>query len=197
MTSSDDCKSPSGRGSYRPYVATLALIYGALWLVLAIDPVDRKDWALENALVVAFGMPYQTLMPVFAERVYEAGASGLGLLLAASGVGALAGAVAVAGAAELKRPALVQVGLAVGLGAALIAFSLTRWFPLALGLMVFIGFLFAAFSALNNTLLMSNTEPHLTGRVMSVYLMNATILRAMDHRAAPDARHLTPRRRPS
>jgi len=29
---------------------------------------------------------------------------------------------------------------------------------------------------------------------MSVYLMNATILRAMDHRAAPDARHLTPRR---
>jgi 4-carboxymuconolactone decarboxylase len=29
--------------------------------------------------------------------------------------------------------------------------------------------------------------------VMSVYLMNATILRAMDHRAAADARHLTPR----
>ena len=28
---------------------------------------------------------------------------------------------------------------------------------------------------------------------MGVYLMNATILRAMDHRAAPDARHLTPR----
>lgn len=27
--------------------------------------------------------------------------------------------------------------------------------------------------------------------VMSVYLMNATILRAMDHRAAPDARHLS------
>ena len=29
--------------------------------------------------------------------------------------------------------------------------------------------------------------------VMSVYMMNATILRAMDHRAAADARHLTPR----
>ena len=29
--------------------------------------------------------------------------------------------------------------------------------------------------------------------VMSVYTMNATILRAMDHRAAADARHLTPR----
>ena len=30
--------------------------------------------------------------------------------------------------------------------------------------------------------------------VMGVYQMNATILRALDHRAAPDARHLTPRR---
>mgnify|MGYP000069977963 CR=1 FL=1 len=29
---------------------------------------------------------------------------------------------------------------------------------------------------------------------MAVYLMNATILRAMDHRAATDARHLTPRK---
>ena len=32
--------------------------------------------------------------------------------------------------------------------------------------------------------------------VMSVYMMNATILRAMDHRAAADARHLTPRSQP-
>ena len=29
--------------------------------------------------------------------------------------------------------------------------------------------------------------------VMNVYIMNAAILRVMDHRAAPDARHLTPR----
>jgi len=29
--------------------------------------------------------------------------------------------------------------------------------------------------------------------VMSVYMMNASILRVMDHRAAADARHLTPR----
>lgn len=32
--------------------------------------------------------------------------------------------------------------------------------------------------------------------IMSAYLMNATILRAMKHEAAPDARRLTPRRSP-
>ena len=31
--------------------------------------------------------------------------------------------------------------------------------------------------------------------LMSVYMMNAAILRVMDHQAAPDARHLTPRPR--
>jgi 4-carboxymuconolactone decarboxylase len=30
--------------------------------------------------------------------------------------------------------------------------------------------------------------------LMSAYLMNATILRALEHKAAPDARHLAPRR---
>lgn len=55
MTSSDHDPA-SRRGRYRPYVATLAAIYGIVWLVLAVDPVDRNDWALENALVVAFGI---------------------------------------------------------------------------------------------------------------------------------------------
>jgi MFS family permease len=124
-----------------------------------------------NLIVVVFGMPYQTLMPVFAERVYEAGASGLGLLLAGSGAGALAGAVSMAALSGFRRPSLLQLGLAIALGVALVAFALTRWFPLAVALMVVVGFLFSAFSALNNTLLMAHTEPRLTGRVMSIYLL--------------------------
>src|ERR671932_343931 len=68
-----------------------------------------------NLIVVVFGMPYQTLMPVVAERVFGVGASGLGLLLAASGVGALAGAVVVASLPRLPHPGTIQVGLAVGL----------------------------------------------------------------------------------
>lgn len=41
---------------YRRYLIALAVIYAALWIGLAIDPFDRKDWALENVLVVAFGV---------------------------------------------------------------------------------------------------------------------------------------------
>jgi len=36
------------------YVAILAALLGGLWAVLAVAPVSRHDWALENALLVAF-----------------------------------------------------------------------------------------------------------------------------------------------
>jgi MFS family permease len=124
-----------------------------------------------NLVVVVFGQPYQTLMPVVSERVFAAGAEGLGWLMAASGAGALTGAVVVASLSRLRRPATVQVGLAIALGLALVGFSMTRSFPIALALLVVVGFLFSSFSALNNTLLMANTEPRLTGRVMSIYLL--------------------------
>jgi len=39
---------------HQRYLAILGVVFGALWLLLAIDPVDRHDWALENALVLAF-----------------------------------------------------------------------------------------------------------------------------------------------
>lgn len=35
------------------YLATLAVLFAALWVALAIHPNDRHDWLLENALVVA------------------------------------------------------------------------------------------------------------------------------------------------
>jgi len=103
-----------------------------------------------NLVVVVFGTPYQTLMPVVAERVFSAGAEGLGLLMAASGAGALIGAVIVASLSRLRRPGTVQVGLAIAMGLALVGFSTTRSFPVALALLVVVGFLFSAFGALNN-----------------------------------------------
>jgi predicted MFS family arabinose efflux permease len=124
-----------------------------------------------NLVVVVLGMPYQTLMPVVADRVFGVGAEGLGLLMAGSGAGALAGSVVVASVSRFPRPGVLQLGLAIALGMALVAFSMTRSFPMAIGLLVVVGFLFSSFSALNNTLLMANTEPRLTGRVMSMYLL--------------------------
>lgn len=39
--------------SHRGFFSMLAASYAAVWIVLAIEPHDRSDWALENVLVVA------------------------------------------------------------------------------------------------------------------------------------------------
>ena len=38
--------------SHRRYATILGVIFLVIWILLAINPYDRKDWALENALVV-------------------------------------------------------------------------------------------------------------------------------------------------
>lgn len=118
-----------------------------------------------------FGLPFQMLLPLFSETIFGVGASGLGVLTAATGVGALAGSLAVAPLAESKRAALLQLALGVGFGLALVAFGAATSFALAVVLVAIAGFASAAYTALNNTLVLANSEPRLHGRVMSVYLL--------------------------
>jgi len=40
--------------AHHRYLLVLAVLFAALWIGLGIDPWHRSDWALENALVVAF-----------------------------------------------------------------------------------------------------------------------------------------------
>jgi putative membrane protein len=40
--------------AHHKYLLVLAVLFAALWIALGIDPWHRSDWALENALVVAF-----------------------------------------------------------------------------------------------------------------------------------------------
>jgi MFS family permease len=123
-----------------------------------------------------FGMPYQMLMPVFAERVFDVGAAGLGMLMAAAGVGALAGSLFVAAVTHHARPALFQLALGVAFGLGLVGFALAPVFALAVACLMVVGFASASYTALNNTLLLSNTEPRLYGRVMSIYMFTFAVM---------------------
>ncbi len=76
------------------------------------------------ALVSLVGMPYTVLMPIFANEVLHGGPNTLGLLMAASGVGALIGAMFLA-----ARKSVLGLGkfiplMAGAFGVGLIAFSL-------------------------------------------------------------------------
>ena len=120
-----------------------------------------------------FAVPYQTLMPVFQKDVLKVGPEGLGMLMAAPGVGALLAVLILASVVNrLKRQGLFLVGSIVVLGLFLIVFSQIKSFPLALVSLVAAGLFQMFFLASTNTLLQLIVPDELRGRVMSLYMLD-------------------------
>ena len=122
-------------------------------------------------LVSLVAMPYTVLMPVFADRILHGGARGLGILMSATGVGALLAALTLAsrtGVRGLGRWVAYSCG---GFGVALVLFASSRSFWLSAALLVPAGFCMMLQMASSNTLIQTMAPDHLRGRVMSVYSM--------------------------
>jgi MFS family permease len=117
------------------------------------------------------GMPYSVLMPIFADRILHGGATALGTLMGATGIGALAGALLMASRQHLKGLGTWIAVSATTFGAALIAFGLSRIYWLSLVLLVPAGFSMMIEMGSSNTLIQSMVPDRLRGRVMSVYSM--------------------------
>jgi MFS family permease len=116
-----------------------------------------------------FGRPYQQLMPVFARDVLGGGPSAYGALMAASGVGALLGALATASLGGFGRKGLILLGATALFGLTLIGFSLSRVLGLSLGLLVVVGAGTTLYMGAINTLLQTVVPADFRGRIMSVY----------------------------
>jgi len=120
-----------------------------------------------------FAVPYQTLMPVFQKDVLKIGPEGLGLLMAAPGVGAVIAVLMLASLGHrIKRQGLLLVGSIVVLGGFLIFFSQITWFPLALVTLVIVGMFQMFFLASTATILQLIVPDELRGRVLSLYMLD-------------------------
>jgi MFS family permease len=122
-------------------------------------------------LVSLMGMPYSVLMPVIASSVLGGGPNAYGLLMAASGVGALAGAALLTLRQNVRGLGRWVAVSAVSFGLTLIAFSFSRALWLSAVLLIPAGFFMMVEMAASNTLIQSMIPNRLRGRVMSVYSM--------------------------
>lgn len=121
---------------------------------------------------VIFAMPYQTLMPAFADKVWDVGAVGLGILQAAAGVGGLIGALLMANMEAYPRKGLLMFVGALGFGVFLLAFALAPSFYLALPLLCVLSLASMVYMTVNNTVLQTVVPDEVRGRVMSVMMMS-------------------------
>lgn len=154
----------------RPHRGMLTELAGGIRYVAA-HPSLRTLVVL--ALVpMIFGMPYQTMLTVFASDVLQVGGSGLGLLTSCTGVGAMSGALFVASRGPNDdRRSMMLWGL-VGFGLSLIAFAASHWLLVSAALLVGVGFCQQLYNALNNTMIQEDADEEYRGRVVSTLFLN-------------------------
>jgi len=117
---------------------------------------------------VLLGMPYQTFLPVFAEDVFGMGASGLGLLQAAVGTGAMVGSLGVASLGDFRRKGGLLLAAGLALGGALLLFAHAPSFNLALAALILVGAAGNVCMVTNFTLLQTSVSDEVRGRVLSM-----------------------------
>lgn len=136
-------------------------------------------FALMTAALIPriIAMPYQTLMPVFQKDVLHVGPEGLGVLLAAPGLGAaMAGFMLATLSSRVKRQGVLLLVSLVALGMSMMLFSWTSSFPLAIVFLIFNGAFQIFYMATTNTMLQVIVPDHLRGRVMSIYMLDRGLM---------------------
>ncbi len=123
------------------------------------------------ACVSLTGIPYTVLMPIFASKVLHGGAHTLGILMAATGVGAVAGALWLAARTTVLGLGRTLWHAGTLFGAALIAFSFSRAVWLSTLLLIAAGGGMMVQMATSNTLIQTMVDEDKRGRVMSFYTM--------------------------
>ncbi len=114
--------------------------------------------------------PFSQLMPAYAAHVVHVDARGLGLLLAASGAGAILGSLVTAFVPERRR-GVVWFASALLMAAGTIVLGLVHSFTIAVIVLVFIGLAVLSFAGSSNVMLQSMSPDDMRGRAISVFSM--------------------------
>ena len=137
----------------------------------------RGDRMISQLLILGlvfplFAIPLFQLLPVFAEDVFDAGPSGLGLLAASTGVGGVIGALITAGLGRYPRKGQLMLLSGVWLGLLYVGFSLVDTIAPAVVFLALGSIGGVVLQTTNNVAVQSQVPEEIRGRVMSVVMMS-------------------------
>jgi MFS family permease len=136
-----------------------------------VDSVPIRSALILLAVVSVSSIPYTVLMPAIAAEQLGGGPNTLGLLMAASGVGALAGGVYLASRESVVGLGRVILAGTMTLGLSLLGFAFAGNVWLAAVLLALVGGGFIVQAASTNTIIQTIVDERFRGRVMAFYTM--------------------------
>jgi MFS family permease len=160
--------APAGGSGHRP---GLRSILEGLAFVRGRQAIQGAYLIDINAMV--FGMP-RALFPALAVSVFGGGAATLGFLYAAPGAGALAGALTTGWVSRIQRQGLAVIVAVIAWGAAVAAFGLVSWLPLALVLLALAGCADVISAVFRSTIIQLAVPDALRGRLAGLQIAVVT-----------------------
>lgn len=125
-------------------------------------------------LISFMGLRYEILMPVYTREMLHGGPKEFGLLMGASGIGAILGSLVLATLGNVRTLG-DWVGLAAaGFGVSLVLLSFSNSFWVSVGVMLLIGFTMVTQLDASNTLVQRIVPDEMRGRVMAIWTMMLT-----------------------
>jgi MFS family permease len=119
---------------------------------------------LMNLLV----FPYQQMWSVLARDILHVGPELLGLLVAADGLGALIGSLAIASRRALKGHTAIYLGGSLVAAALVMALALSPWYLLSLGVQFFLGMAESGFATMQAAIILIHAPERARGRAMGI-----------------------------
>jgi predicted MFS family arabinose efflux permease len=133
----------------------------------------RNDSILLLLMLVAlvptfFAQPYLQLLAMFAHDVFHVGSTGLGVMVSVAATGSIAGGLFAAWVQREARTGSAMLLFMGGFGLALVLFSMSPSYALAIPLLFLAGAMHIAYNSSNNTVLQMTADDAYRGRVLSV-----------------------------
>lgn len=136
------------------------------------NSIEQVRALLMMAFIIScFGITYNTILPAFVDKVLQQDAAAFGAINTAAGIGAIVTAYLIARYGdEGQRGKWLGIS-AIAFPMTLCLFALNPFYPFALLLGVLLGMGFMSQFTLINTLLQTNINDEMRGRVMSLYTL--------------------------
>lgn len=117
-------------------------------------------------------MPFQNLLVMLVEQNWQAGESGLGILMGAGGVGGVLGAIWIARRGDKSERLRLMVVTVIGFALFLAVFTQTSNFYLALVPLILANLCASAFQTVNNATVQILVDDNVRGRMSSFMMMS-------------------------